>query len=710
MNRAGQTIDGRYLVERRLGTGGMAEVYACEDLQLGRHVAVKVLHEQLAEDPDVVARFRRESQSAAGLQHPHIVQVFDRGDWDGIPYMAMELVDGVTLKDVIRDQAPLDPVKTIDQISQVLDALRYAHRRGLVHRDIKPQNVLVGPDGDLKVADFGIARAIDDLQMTQTGMIVGTAHYLSPEQASGLPVAPSADLYAVGVVLFEMLTGRMPFDGDQPVAIALKHVNEEPPALSIVNPNVPADLEYVVLKAMSKQPEDRFEDAEDFIAALQSVRHRIVSGAPVPAQPQLLTAAPAPGMYGGQTTGGWLQPAAGMAVPAGVAPEEARENAQARRRRRWTVGIVSLLAVLGVAAIAAYLTFGRMEVVPSVKGQSFTKAEQRLEARGFDVVRDNRDVTSRRYERGEVVYQSPVSGKKVRRGTTIRLVVSSGPEQASVPVVESLTPEQARAKLGDAGFDDFLVANENSDDVTRGLVTRTDPVAGASIPPGEKITIYVSQGPAADGTATQKVTVPDLEGQGRAEAAAALRRIGLSASFSEEESEEAPGTVIAQNPGARSQVDRGGTVAVTLAKEPVDEADPDTATDPTTTAPESTDVRVPNLTGRTRAAAEKALKAAGLKPSVVTTTTTEQSEDGKVVNQVPNGGRVAKGSQVTITVGKYQAQDEAEGGTQSGTSSEAADARTQSGATTDRAGGRTQSGTSTAAAGATSTVAGGGRS
>lgn len=699
MNRVGQTIDGRYLVERRLGTGGMAEVYACEDLQLGRHVALKVLHEQLAEDPDVVARFRRESQSAAGLQHPHIVQVFDRGDWDGIPYMAMELVDGVTLKDVIRDQAPLDPVKTIDQISQVLDALRYAHRRGLVHRDIKPQNVLVGPDGDLKVADFGIARAIDDLQMTQTGMIVGTAHYLSPEQASGLPVAPSADLYAVGVVLFEMLTGRMPFDGDQPVAIALKHVNEEPPALSIVNPNVPADLEYVVLKAMSKQPEDRFEDAEDFIAALQAVRHRIVSGAPVPAQPQLLTAAPAPGMYGGgQTTGGWLQPAAGMAVPAGVAPEEARENAQARRRRRWTVAIVSLLAILGVAAIAAYLTFGRMEVVPSVKGQSFAKAEQRLEARGFDVVRDNRDVASRRYERGEIVYQSPVSGKKVRRGTTIRLVVSSGPEQASVPVVESLTPDQARTKLKGAGFDKFFVANENSDDVQRGLVTRTDPVAGASAPAGERITIYVSQGPAADGTVTQKVTVPDLAGESRAEAAAALRRIGLSASFSEEESSEAPGTVIAQNPGARSQVDRGGTVALTLAKEPAEEADPDATPDPTTTAPESTDVRVPNLTGRTRAAAEKALKAAGLKPTVVTTTTTEQSEDGKVVNQVPNGGRVAKGSQVTITVGKYQAQDDAsQDGAQSGAADEAADARTQSG-------------TTTAAAGASSTVEGGGRS
>jgi serine/threonine-protein kinase len=638
MNRTGQTIDARYLVERRLGTGGMAEVYGCEDLQLGRHVALKVLHEQLAEDPDVVARFRRESQSAAGLQHPHIVQVFDRGDWDGIPYMAMELVDGVTLKDVIRDQAPLDPVKTIDQISQVLDALRYAHKRGLVHRDIKPQNVLVGPDGDLKVADFGIARAVDDLQMTQTGMIVGTAHYLSPEQASGQPITPSADLYAVGVVLFEMLTGRMPFDGDQPVAIALKHVNEDPPALSIVNPDVPADLEYVVLRAMSKRPEDRFEDAEEFIAALQGVRHRIVSGAPVPAQPQLV----ASGGVAQQPTGGWLMPAAGMAVPAGVSPEDAAENAAARRRRRWTAAIVGGLAALVVLALVGYLAFGRMETVPDVKGDTYEAAGQKLRSQGFEVVRDQ-DRASATVDRGKVIEQSPGARRRVKRGSEVRLVVSSGPVSAVVPSVVGLTLADARSKLRDAGFTEFAESRIASDTVDRDRVIGTSPAANETADTRERIAIQVSQGPAAAGTTEteQQVVVPDLDGLTRAKATAALRAVGLTATFTTQESDETAGTVISQAPGARSRVDEDSNVAVTLAAAPEGE--------------QSTDVTVPNLEGRSRAAATAALRRLGLTPDVTTRTTTTRSEDGDVLDQTPNGGRVAQGSSVKLVIGVYEA-------------------------------------------------------
>jgi serine/threonine-protein kinase len=692
MNRVGQTIDARYLVERRLGTGGMAEVYGCEDLQLGRRVALKVLHEQLAEDPDVVARFRRESQSAAGLQHPHIVSVFDRGDWDGIPYMAMELIDGVTLKDVIRDQAPLDPVKSIDQISQVLDGLRYAHKRGLVHRDIKPQNVLVGPEGDLKVVDFGIARAVDDLQMTQTGMIVGTAHYLSPEQASGQPITPSADLYAVGVVLFEMLTGRMPFDGDQPVAIALKHVNEDPPALSIVNPDVPADLEYVVLRAMAKQPEDRFEDAEEFIAALQGVRHRIVSGAPVPAQPQLAAATAA--SIAQQPTGGWLQPAAGMAVPAGVSPEDAREIAEARRRRRWTTAIVVGLATVVVLALVGYLVFGRMETVPNVRGKTFEAASQSLESRGFKVVQDQ-DRASTSVARGLVIEQSPGARREVRRGTEVRLVVSSGPRSAVVPSVVGLSLSDARQKLRDAGFTQFQDSRVPSDTIDRDRVVGTSPGANSSVDTRERIAIQVSQGPTTTTTApVQQVTVPDLDGLTRARAERALRNVGLTATFTQQESDETVGTVISQTPGARSQVDDGSNVAVALAKAPAD--------DP------STDVTVPNLDGRSRAAAESALRRLGLTPRVVTRTTTTQSEDGDVVDQQPNGGRVAKGSTVTLTVGQYQAPtstettpdagaqdgvgDGASTGASSGTTS-GTSARSTSGASRD---GATQAGTAVA--------------
>lgn len=645
MNRVGQTIDGRYLVERRLGTGGMAEVYGCEDLQLGRHVALKVLHEQLAEDPDVVARFRRESQSAAGLQHPHIVSVFDRGDWDGIPYMAMELIDGVTLKDVIRDQAPLDPVKTIDQISQVLDGLRYAHKRGLVHRDIKPQNVLVGPEGDLKVVDFGIARAVDDLQMTQTGMIVGTAHYLSPEQASGQPITPSADLYAVGVVLFEMLTGRMPFDGDQPVAIALKHVNEDPPALSIVNPAVPADLEYVVLRAMSKQPEDRFEDAEEFIAALQGVRHRIVSGAPVPAQPALAAATAA--SIAQQPTGGWLQPAAGMAVPAGVSPEDAREAADARKRRNWTVALVGGLATVVVLALVGYLAFGRMETVPDVRGDTFEAARQQLESQGFEVTRDQ-DRASESVDRGDVIEQSPKSSEEVRRGTEVRLVVSSGRMAATVPSVEGLSLADAKKKLEEAGFSEFAEARIASETIARGLVVGTLPAANQTAGTGDRIALQVSEGPTT-GTTTEEpeqVAVPDLDGLTRARAREALEAVGLTATFSEQGSDERAGTVIAQQPGSRSQVDEGSNVAVTLAVE-------QQAT--TTTTEGSSDVTVPNLEGRSQAAASAALRRLGLRPQVKSQTTAVQSENGNVVDQQPNGGKVARGSTVTLTIGAFEA-------------------------------------------------------
>ncbi|MEV4420457.1 PASTA domain-containing protein, partial [Patulibacter sp. NPDC049589] len=561
------------------------------------------------------------------------------GDWDGIPYMAMELIDGVTLKDVIRDQAPLDPVKTIDQISQVLDGLRYAHKRGLVHRDIKPQNVLVGPDGDLKVVDFGIARAVDDLQMTQTGMIVGTAHYLSPEQASGQPITPSADLYAVGVVLFEMLTGRMPFDGDQPVAIALKHVNEEPPALSIVNPEVPADLEYVVLKAMSKQPEDRFEDAEEFIAALQGVRHRIVSGAPVPTQPQLASS----GGVAQQPTGGWLQPAAGMAVPAGVSPEDARENAEARRRRRWTIAIVGGLATVVVLALVGYLAFGRMETVPRVTGETYEAARQKLETSGFKVVQDQSQ-SSTTVERNRVIEQSPGPRRKVRRGTEVRLVISSGPRSATVPSVVGLTLADAKKKLQDLGFTKFLdsrVAN----DAEAGLVVGTSPPANQSVDTRERIVIQVSQGPSQPTTTTtqvEQVKVPKLVGLTRAKAEAALKAVGLTATFSEQESDEQAGTVVSSDPGVSSTVDKGSGVSVVLAKAPATDGN-------------AADITVPNLEGRSKAYAQNALKKLGLKPDAKTQTTATESENGTVVDQQPNGGKVAKGSTVTITIGVYEA-------------------------------------------------------
>jgi serine/threonine protein kinase len=271
-------IDSRYRVMQRLGTGGMADVFLVEDQQLGRKVALKLLHRRFAEDPAFVERFRREAQAAAGLQHQNIVSVYDRGEWDGTYYIAMEYLAGRTLKQVIREEAPLDPVRAIDIAIQILKAASFAHRRGIVHRDLKPHNVMVDDAGNAKVTDFGIARA-GASDMTETGSIMGTAQYLSPEQAQGHSVNASSDLYSVGIVLYEMLTGRVPFDGEAAVTIALKHVSEAPIPPRELNPDIPPELEQTVLWTLNKNPADRPADADQLITVLEHCREAIIAGA-----------------------------------------------------------------------------------------------------------------------------------------------------------------------------------------------------------------------------------------------------------------------------------------------------------------------------------------------------------------------------------------------------------------------------------------------
>ncbi|MEA2412870.1 MAG: eukaryotic-like serine/threonine-protein kinase, partial [Thermoleophilaceae bacterium] len=270
----GTIVDGRYEIERRLGSGGMADVYCARDAQLGRQIALKVLHRRFARDTEFVERFRREASAAAGLQHPNVVGVFDRGEYDGTYYIAMEYLPGRTLKDVIRAEAPLDQLRAIDYGIQILQAASFAHRRGVIHRDFKPHNVIVGADDRLKVTDFGIARA-GASEMTETGSIMGTAQYLSPEQAQGQRVGAPSDLYSIGVVLFEMLTARVPFTGESAVSIALKHVSEEPPPLRSLRPDVHPRLEQAVGRALLKDPAQRYASADEFIAALEQARAAI---------------------------------------------------------------------------------------------------------------------------------------------------------------------------------------------------------------------------------------------------------------------------------------------------------------------------------------------------------------------------------------------------------------------------------------------------
>ncbi|MGA2926890.1 MAG: protein kinase, partial [Solirubrobacteraceae bacterium] len=297
--REGTLIDGRYRIVSRLGSGGMADVFLAEDQQLGRKIALKLLHRRFSEDPGFVERFRREAQSAAGLQHPNVVSVYDRGAYDGTYYIAMEYLPGRSLKQLIRQEAPIDPVRAIDITAQILKAARFAHRRGVIHRDLKPHNVIVDDSDHAKVTDFGIARA-GASDMTETGSIMGTAQYLSPEQAQGHAVSAGSDLYSVGVVLYELLTGRVPFDGEAAVTIALKHVSEPPPSPRMITPSVPPELEQVVLWALNKNPADRPADADEFLAALDQARAAIVAHA------------------GGQRTAS-IAALAAVAVPAGGA-------------------------------------------------------------------------------------------------------------------------------------------------------------------------------------------------------------------------------------------------------------------------------------------------------------------------------------------------------------------------------------------------------
>jgi eukaryotic-like serine/threonine-protein kinase len=515
-------VDGRYRIVRRLGSGGMADVYEAEDTQLGRHVAIKLLHRRFAEDDEFVERFRREASAAAGLSHPNIVQVFDRGEWDSTYYIAMELLEGRNLKQVVREHGPLEPALAVDIVLQILKAARFAHRRGIVHRDIKPHNVIVDADGRAKVTDFGIARA-GASDMTETGSIMGTAQYLSPEQAQGHPVDARSDLYSIGVVLYELLTGVPPFDADSAVTIALKQVAEDPVPPMQRSPAVTPALDAVVMRALRKEPAERFQDADEFIAALESA----MTGAYVP-------------------------------------PEDPVAELEEADRRNWGRIAVIALVVLALAALAfgawALLTPEQREV-PNVVGKRSDTAAQILQNAGFEV--DIVPIQSDTVAEGRVAGQRPEAGTEADEGSLVTITVSSGPGDAPVPLVQGLTADEAADALREAGFKS-QVRREFSDTVRNGRVIETSPPEGTTARKGTTVTLIVSRG-------REKVAVPDVVGQPRDEAERALQDAGLQASVREEESEDADaGTVLRQDPVPGSQLAKGRTVALVVAEAPAE--------------------------------------------------------------------------------------------------------------------------------------------
>ncbi|MBW3652583.1 MAG: Stk1 family PASTA domain-containing Ser/Thr kinase [Actinobacteria bacterium] len=628
---ADAVVDERYQVVAHLGSGGMAEVYCATDLQLGRKVALKVLHERFAEDEEFVERFKREASSAAGLQHQHLVAVYDRGEWDGTSYIAMEYVDGRTLKQIVAEEGPLEPARAVDLTVQILRAARFAHRRGVIHRDFKPQNVIVDDEGRAKVTDFGIARA-GASDMTQTGSIMGTAQYLSPEQAQGHAVNARSDLYSIGIILYELLTGKVPFEADSAVTIALKQVSEAPVPPSQINRNVTPELESVVLRALMKDPQERFADADEFIAALEAAASRIPSAAAIAAAEAAAAALPGAAVLGAGVTApaASSQPVTGV-YPASPPPVYERERdvvvdappPRPSRRKRWPWLLLGALGLIGLIALLASALAPERVQVPNVVGSSISVATQRLQSEGFEVVpvRDNSDKP-----RNSVIGQDPGAGTTADEGSRVTITVSDGPSIVSVPAVVGDTRNAARRKLTAAGFE---VEEERvaSDSVPIDRVVSQSPDRGLA-ERGSVVTLGISSGP-------ERLPVPDVTGRSEDAARAALQAFRVVVQEKEDDDAD-PGTVLAQKP-ARGRLPRGATVTLTVAVEP-------------------SQVSVPKVVGRSQNFATKRLSGAGFEVAVEEVEVDDPDEDGIVQEQSPAGGdKVERGSTVTITVGRFDA-------------------------------------------------------
>ena len=595
-------VDGRYRVLHRVGSGGMAEVYCAQDLQLGRKVALKVLYRRFAEDREFVERFRREASSAAGLQHQHVVSVYDRGEYDGTYYIAMEYLEGRSLKTIIREEAPLDPDRAVDLVIQVLRAARFAHRRGIIHRDLKPHNVIVDDEGRAKVTDFGIARA-GASDMTQTGSIMGTAQYLSPEQAQGLAVSAASDLYSIGIILYEMLTGRVPFEGESAVTIALKQVNERPTPPSVYNSAVTPELEAVVLPALEKEPSRRFQDADEFISALQAAREGIATPAMVTAPTRIEPVPPPSEAY--------------------PYPEEPLPPREPREGGRWWLWLLAVL-VAGAGLAAVLLLTGTKQVtVPNVVGTDEAVAQAKLRQEGFAT--DSTAKTSDQ-PKGRVIGQDPSGDTKADKGSTVTLTVSAGPEQVSVPQVVGLTLKSAQGRLQKVGLESTQ-REENSTTVEKGRVISVSPGEGEKVDKGSGVNLVVSSGP-------EQVDVPDVTGKQFDEAQSTLQAAGFKVTRTDKESDKDAGTVLSQNPKGGTQADAGATVALTVATEP-------------------TEVDVPDVTGEDVATAVQRLSKAGFEVDQQSRDVDSPEGDNVVIEQSPTAGKAKKGSKVTIVVGHF---------------------------------------------------------
>ena len=630
-------LAGRYELIEKIGEGGMAVVYKAKDRLLNRYVAIKILRPEFTQDEQFLDSFKRESQAAAGLQHPNIVSIYDVGRTGNINFIVMELVDGRPLSDFIKENGHLDYKTTIDIAKQMASALAIAHKHQIIHRDVKPHNIMITSDGVAKLTDFGIARAVSKATMVaDTSKIIGSVHYFSPEQARGAYVDERSDIYSLGIVMFEMLTGRVPFDGETPVEVALKHINEDVPSPAKLVPGIPPALDKVVLKATDKYQTERYKSADEMLEALKNVEFvtqmvgdRVFAGE-TDNKPRRDESLVAPVMSSRRED----REQEMVIAPANPRKPKAKSDDKKKKKRAIIIGVAAaaILALFGILYVSGIIGGGGKEVtVPDVKGMSYSEAKEVLEAKGLKIEKADEPIASQKIEKGKIVSQTPSKNSKVKKGRTVRVILSAGNTELKVPDLKGLSYKEAKTLLSEMGLQISKGDEVDSDSVTECLIASQYPSAKTKVDKGDIITVNISKG-------KKDAVIPKLVGTtftSESDVSATLSKYGYKlGKVSYEESYETPGTIIKQSPDAGTTAEKKTTVDIVISKA-------------------KSKATVPNLNGMTYDQAESALQSLGFSVGRVTEEENNGFTAGTVFKQYPAANsEYQTGSTVDIWIAK----------------------------------------------------------
>lgn len=630
-------LAGRYELIEKIGEGGMAVVYKAKDRLLNRYVAIKILRPEFTQDEQFLDSFKRESQAAAGLQHPNIVSIYDVGRTGNINFIVMELVDGRPLSDFIKENGHLDYKTTIDIAKQVASALAIAHKHQIIHRDVKPHNIMITSDGVAKLTDFGIARAVSNATMVaDTSKIIGSVHYFSPEQARGAYVDERSDIYSLGIVMFEMLTGRVPFDGETPVEVALKHINEDVPSPAKLVPGIPPALDKVVLKATDKYQTERYKSADEMLEALKNVEFvtqmvgdRVFAGE-TDNKPRRDENLVAPVMSSRRED----REQEMVIAPANPRKPKAKSDDKKKKKRAIIIGVAAavILALFGILYVSGIIGGGGKEVtVPDVKGMSYSEAKEVLEAKGLKIEKADEPIASQKIEKGKIVSQTPSKNSKVKKGRTVRVILSAGNTELKVPDLKGLSYKEAKTLLSEMGLQISKGDEVDSDSVAEGLIASQYPSAKTKVDKGDIITVNISKG-------KKDAVIPKLVGTtftSESDVSDILSKYGYKlGKVSYEESYETPGTIIKQSPDAGTTAEKRTSVDIVISKA-------------------KSKATVPNLNGMTYDQAESALQSLGFSVGRVTEEENNGFTAGTVFKQYPAANsEYQTGSTVDIWIAK----------------------------------------------------------